>query len=137
MSPSQFRYTLAAYIVLGFIGGSFDLIFPSAIPEALSNAQETNDANLSTTSLILVALLGMVVIVGSITSFVGLYLFRPWSPRLAVIVTVLSLFVWPLLGVSVASGWSVVLTTLSTTLWGVVLALAYFSPLKERFVATR
>jgi ABC-type multidrug transport system fused ATPase/permease subunit len=96
MTPTQFRYTLAAYIVLGIIGGSFDLVFPSAIPEALSNAQETNDANLSTTSLILVALLGIVVIVGGITSFVGLYLFRPWSPRLAVIVTVLTLFVWPL-----------------------------------------
>lgn len=137
MSPTQFRYTLAAYIFLGIFGGTFDLLFPSAIPEALAHAQEINDANLTNSSLIFLAIFGLALVASLIASTVGLFLFRAWAPRLAVITTVLSLFIVPILGVNVASGWSWLLTELATTLWGVILSLVYFSPLKENFVATR
>lgn len=137
MSPKLFRYTLIAYVALAIFGGIFDVVFPTALPGVLAHAQEANDTNLSSITLILLGILGLIVGVGGITATIGLYLFRPWAPRLAVVVTVLALFVWPLLGVDVASGWSVALTSLSTTLWGAILALAYFSPIKAQFVATR
>ena len=133
MSPKHFRYFLIAYLALGIAGGIFDFVFPSAVPEVLSNAQEANDAELSNTSLVVGALLVVVALPIGIASFVGLYLFRPWAPRLAVAVSIGVLFVLPLLGASVASGWSAALGSLSATLWGVILALVYFSPLKERF----
>ncbi len=136
MSPTLFRYTIIAYIALAIFGGMFDLVFPSAIPETLSLAKEANDIKLSSIELISIAIVGLVLLVGGIAATIGLYLFLPWAPRLAVVVTALALFESPLLGADVTSGWSMALTSLSDTLWGAILALAYFSPLKERFLAT-
>jgi len=137
MSSTHFRLVLVASMILGLIGGFFDLMFPSAVPEALSQAQAAYDAELSTPALIVAVLVGLITLVGGIAAFVGLFIFRPWAPRLAVVTTALALFVWPALGANVSSGWSVALADLSSTLWGVVLAVVYFSPLKERFIATR
>jgi uncharacterized RDD family membrane protein YckC len=50
---------------------------------------------------------------------------------------VLLILVTPEMGASVSSGWASALAELYSTLWGVVLAVVYFSPLKERFIATR
>lgn len=132
MSTSQFRYLLAASIALALAGGFFDTIFPSAVPEALLQAQETNDANISTP--ILVALI--VGLVGYIAAVIGLFRFRPWAPRVAVLATAFLILVTPAAGVSVSSGWASALSELSSTLWGVVLAVVYFSPFKEKFIAT-
>ncbi|CAD6872466.1 hypothetical protein [Methylomonas fluvii] len=137
MSPTQFRYTLLTYMVLAILGGVFDFVFPFFIPESLRNAQEASDANLSLIVLICLAILILVLLVSLAVVIVGLYLFRPWARRLAVVITVLALFVWPLLGINVASGWSLVLTDLAGTLWGAILALIFFSPLKECFDTTQ
>jgi hypothetical protein len=137
MSPTLFRCILIAYLGLAVFSGTFNLIFPSDIPEALTHAQQANYANLSSLSRNLVAILGGIALVGGIASALGLYLFRPWAPRMAAIVTVLAFFIWPLLGIRVVSGWQEFLSSLSTTLWGAIIALAYFSQLEGRFVATR
>lgn len=135
MTPKQFRDILIAYLFLSIFAGTFDHFFSALIPEALLQAQNASEANRSAVSLIFVALLSTIAVVGGIVSVAGLYLFRPWAPRLAVVVTVLALFIWPFQGVCISSGYSIVLSSLSTTLWGIILASAYFSPLKERFVA--
>jgi urea transporter len=136
MSPSQFRYILATYIFLGIFGGLFDFLFPSAIPEALAHAQNINDSNLTNTSCIFLVIVGVPLLLSLIAAIIGLFLFRPWAPRLAVIATVLSLFISPILGVNVLSGWSYLIDQIATILWGGILVLVYFAPLKEHFVAT-
>ncbi len=136
MSPSLFRYTIIAYIVLAIFGGVFDLIFPSAIPETLSLAKEVNETNLSSIALTSVAIVGLVTLLGGIVATIGLFLFLPWAPHFAVVITILTFFASLFLGADVASGWSMALTSLSDTLWGAILALAYFPPLKERFLVT-
>ncbi len=136
MSPTLFRYTIIVYIALAIFGGVFDLIFPSAIPETLSLAKEVNETNHSSIALISVAIVGLVTLVGGIVATIGLFLFLPWAPRFAVVITILAFFASLFLGADVASGWSMALTSLSDTLWGAILALAYFPPLKERFLVT-
>ncbi len=137
MSTTQFRYILIAYLSLAIFSGEFNLVFPSAIPEALAHVQQSSYANLSPLSRWILAILGYLSLVGGIASTLGLFLFRPWAPRLAIVITILALFISPLLGIRVVSGWQEVLSSVSTTLWGAILALAYFSPLKGCFVATR
>jgi hypothetical protein len=137
MTPIQFRYMLVAYLSLGIFGGIFDFLFPSAIPETLANAQNAHDADLPSALIISAGILGVIILFCGIIVTFGLYMFRPWAPRLALVVTLLALPIYPLLGFQVASGWSMAITDLATTMWGAILALAYFSPLKERFFVVR
>ncbi len=137
MSSKHFRLLLIASLIFGLVGAFFDVMFPSAIPEALSDAQEAHDAKLSMPTLIYLGLGALISVITSVTAFIGLYIFRPWAPRLAIIATALTMLIYPALGVSLFSGWAASLNEISSILWGVVLAMVYFSPLKERFVATR
>ena len=137
MTTSQFRSLLIASLVLGLAAGLVDTIFPSAVPEALFQAHAAYDASLSapTPMLIFSMLVALIGVVGYIAAFIGLFTFRPWAPRVAIFTTVLLILVSPGIGASVSSGWASALTELSSTLWGVVLAVVYFSPLKEKFIA--
>lgn len=136
MTTSQFRYLLFASLASGLAAAFFDMAFPSAVPEAFSQAQAAHDEKTSTPMLVFIAI-GMIGIVGYVAAFIGLFKFRPWAPRIAVSSTALLILATPALGVDVSSGWASALTEISSTLWGVALAVVYFSPLKEQFIVTR
>jgi len=139
MTIPQFRSLLIASLVLGLAAGFFDTVFPSAVPEALLQADTADNANLSmsTPMLAFFMLVVLIGVVGYIAAFIGLFRFRPWAPRFAIFSTVLLILIMPVMEASVSSGWASALTELSSTLWGVVLAVVYFSPLKEKFIASR
>jgi len=115
------------------MGAVFDTAVPSSLPDAFSQAQEAYDASQTTTYLLLTGLGALVLFIVGIASFVGLYLFRSWAPRLAIIATALAVPITVLIGPMAVSGWTTALNELSSMLWGVALALPYLSPLRERF----
>lgn len=127
-----FRALLLASIVTGLAGSFIDLVFPSLIPQSLSAAfdalPETPAPAVFGASVLVVVTFG-----GTVAAMVGLYHFQAWSRPLALVMTVLSLLFFPLLGASIASGWSSLLLEVSTTLWGAVLAMSYVSSLSGRF----
>lgn len=127
-----FRTLLLASVVTGLAGSFIDLVFPSLIPESLSAAfdalPETPAPAVFGASVLVLVTFG-----GTVAAIVGLYHFQPWSRPLAVVMSLLSLLFFPLLGASIASGWSSLLLEISTTLWGAVLAMSYVSSLSERF----
>jgi uncharacterized RDD family membrane protein YckC len=137
MSTSQFRYLLTASLIFGLAGAFFDSIFSSAVPEALSQAETALNAKVSVPMLIFTIAAALIGLVGYIAAIIGLFRFRSWAPRIAVSTTVVLILATPAIGADVSSGWASALTELSTTLWGVVLAVVYFSPIKEQFIATR
>jgi hypothetical protein len=136
MTPRTYRALLLASVVLGIFGAIFDNVFPSALPAALVQAQEAHDSSLSTPYALLHVFAGLILLIIAFTSAVGLYKFRSWAPRLALVSTALALPSFLLLGATASSGYSMALNEISSMLWGAVLALAYFSPLRERFVET-
>lgn len=136
MTPRIFRALILTTVALGIFGSLFDAIFPTALPVAFVQAQEAQDSLLSTPSVLLGGMGALVLLVIGVASTVGLYQFRPWAPRLAVIATVLALLLAPLLGASACSGYAMALHEMSSMLWGAVVALAYFSPLRDCFVRT-
>jgi uncharacterized RDD family membrane protein YckC len=122
-------------LLFGLAAGLFDTFFPSTIPEALLFAQASEEGRSSSAMQIYVVLVALLVgLVGNLTAIIGLYTFQSWAPRVAVFITSFLIFLSPVIGASVSSGWASALSELSATLWGVVLAIVYFSPLKERFV---
>ena len=133
MTQSLFRWIIAISVVTGLFGGSFDLLFPAFIPEAAIRALLADEATVSMALVIASVVAGVIILVLLVAAIAGLLMFRRWGRSLAAWTTVLSLGFWPILGVTVQSGWASALMQLSATTWGVALAIAYFSPLAAEF----
>jgi urea transporter len=131
-----FRALLLTSVGLGLIGSFIDTIFPSLIPQPLQTAFEALP-DTPTPALVGAGALVVITFGGTIVAIAGLLFFQPWSRTLAVSMTALSLLFYPLLGVTIQSGWAQLFLDLSTTLWGVVLAMSYFSSLSTKFEPRR
>jgi len=68
-----------------------------------------------------------------VASYIGMFLFRKAFRTIFLVVTIISFPITFIGGMSVITGIEVVLIDLSTLLTGFILALAYYSNLKERF----
>jgi urea transporter len=137
ITPSLFRKLLLLSIICAVMGGLLDIVLPNLIPASLYQAQEEVEQSASHTEFIILLLIGIPIIIVNIISVVGLFCFRPWAPRIAIIATLLSFMIYPLLGYSLSSGWAQALIDFSTLLWGVVLTLTYCSPIRKRFAYRR
>ena len=71
--------------------------------------------------------------VAALAGVVGIFLFKRWGRALSLYSTALGFLLVPFIGPGVYSGLTSALDEVSFTLWGAVLAMAYFSPLAERF----
>lgn len=138
MTTKQFRLLLVANLFFSIVASLINFAFPSALPEPFLHAQSVYDAQQSTSSVsyILIIIFVLLILVSLITTYVGLFRFSSWAPRMTVFTTLLGTLSLPVMGVSVSSGWEAMLTDLSTTFWGVILALVYFSPIKDKFKVT-
>ena len=133
MHSKLFRTLLLASLVVAVAGALVDVVFPSLIPEPIRAAQEAVDAELSNAfvfgSLVLIAIL----LVAIVASYIGLYQFRSWGRRAALWTTLAALVASPFLGAWAQSGTALALLELSSSLWGAVLASAYYSPVATEF----
>jgi hypothetical protein len=68
-----------------------------------------------------------------VSSVIGLFFFRRWARPLYLVTTILATLLLPVSGPYVASGWSQMIDELGLIVSGVILALIYWSPLKELF----
>jgi urea transporter len=137
ITPSLFRKLLLLSIILAAIGILLDIVFPNLMPKPLYQAQQEVDQSVSSNEFIILLLISIPLVIVNSISVVGLFCFRPWAPRIAIIATLLSFMIYPLLGYSLSSGWALALTDFSTLLWGVVLTLTYCSPIRKRFAYRR
>jgi urea transporter len=130
-----FRFLLVASIVIAFAGAGVDYVLPGVLPPALDEAYEAYSAadELSVPYMLGMGIASLVMLVCGVTVTIGLLLLKSWSRPLALWLSVLSMALYPLLGASVVSGWSTMLTEISSMLWGAALAMAYFADIKVRF----
>jgi uncharacterized RDD family membrane protein YckC len=140
MNTSQFRYLLTAYFLLSLAGIIFDFVFPSTIPneylqaKAILNKNESNQETTIAYGVLIIAL--VICLIGNIVAFIGLFWFHTWARRISVITTVILILASPAVGASLSSGWASAFSELAATLWGVILAIAYLTPIKENFTPT-
>jgi hypothetical protein len=129
-----FRGFIVASFLTGLLGGTIDLIAPSLVPVELSTAYDAYTSELPSLALIIAAgIFWVVLLAGAIASSIGMFLLKRWSRRMAWWTTLLSLPMYPPLGSVLYSGWAEMLLTVSVTLWGAVLAMAWYSELRTRF----
>jgi hypothetical protein len=134
MTRTTFRILLVASAAIGVLSSVVDLVFPSIIPEPLAIAQQLYDN--STPSSGFTIALAIINVIGVVASYVGLYRFRLWGPGSGLVFTAAGILVIPFVDPSVSSGWTMAALELSATLWGAVLAIAYFSPLREQLLGS-
>lgn len=128
-----FRVLIVGDLVLSLLGMFVDFV-PGMIPAELLAAFE---ATLEPGSLLLPVILAVVGGLLYLVAIFGLLCFASWAPMLALVVIEFRVFLAPWAGPVVQSGWADSLFLASATCSGAVLALAFFSPLKERFMNNR
>ena len=133
LSPKLFRWLLVLSYVFGIAGSGLEYVFPDLVPQSLRAAHEQLSAEFSLSHYLIPVVFGVPALILGVVASVGLYLFKPWAPKLALVATALGLAFYPFIDAAPYSGLSAMLTELSTTLWGAVIAIALFSPLQEKF----
>jgi len=133
MTIRNFRLLLTASLVVGVLGGGVDFAFPSLVPEVFRHAQEANDAAMSTQKIFFLATSFVVLLAMLLPCLYGLYMLRPWAPRLALLVTLLTTFGVVASGTYAQSGLAIAASYLASYLWGAVLVLACGTPFSTRF----
>jgi hypothetical protein len=131
--------TLRILIILAFalalIGPLSDLFFPELVPKLLLDArdsyEQSQEWSLIEISVMLISALGGLLLAA--VSTIGLFMLKPWGRKVTLWLTVAAPFSYPLLGPTLESGWATACSIASSTIWGVVLAMTYFSDLTTHF----
>ncbi|MCL2297141.1 MAG: hypothetical protein FWC38_05455 [Proteobacteria bacterium] len=134
-TPFWFKTFIVLSILLALAGGIADTVLLFSSSEALSEAlqEEIGGSEDSMTSL--GWLITAVAIIIAVAETVGLLLFKRWGRALALyscvpVIVLLMVFIRePWLTSMISTG----LYAVSSILWGAVLVMAYWSPVKERF----
>jgi formate-dependent nitrite reductase membrane component NrfD len=133
MTVGYFRLLVVVSLIIGIIGGTVDLVFPALMPEPIQQAQELQNSALSMARVFFVGGLAFVLLILLIPCFYGLYMLRPWAPRLSLIVSVLSLVVVVASGTYAQSGLALAMSYLGSNIWGAVLVIALCPPFNAHF----
>lgn len=118
---------------LGLVGAFLDFAIPSLVPSVILKAVQEHDAAMSMTRQFIGVLLIFAGVGLSWLAMYGLYRFRRWAPRLAVVGTVISLLALPVFNFTSQSGFASAFISLSTSLWGAAVVLCYIDPYRAWF----
>ncbi len=133
MSTTHFRLLIVLSAVSAAGSAAVALLLPELIPQSVAHALENEPLHSIFDDLIFSTLLFVSFAVVAVASTVGLFFFRRWARSVSLYVTILGFGLYPFLGPTVISPWSGALSDASFMLWGAILAIAYFSPLRDRF----
>src|SRR4051812_28264321 len=118
MTITRYRTLLIASLIVGVLGALVDVIFPALVSEEFRKLQETQDESAPISQVLMFSSLGLVGGVCVLVSLFGLYRFRRWAPKLALIGTALTLVAWPFSGAFTQSGTAIALSFIASYLWG-------------------
>jgi hypothetical protein len=133
VSARFFRGLMLASLGLTILAFIIDITIPPLVPEEVRFAEEVYWNEMSSAGLAFRLGVFIVYVAASLVAFVGLYLFKRWARTANLVLAALIIVVWPAMGHVVLSGLAQGLGEIALLLWGAVLALAYFSPISERF----
>lgn len=133
MSTTAFRCLILASFAMQLCAAFVDALFPSLISPALLRAVEAERLPSALEHSWVIALLAALAIT-LLVAEVGLLFFKRWARTASLWGTFLSLPMYSAFGTTVESSVSGALAEASSVLWGAVLAIAFFSPLRMRFV---
>ena len=130
MTESRFLKLLWIYVAVT-VASMIAVFFPDYSSE-LSAAYDNEPE-----SWLLQSWIGWTVIGGFaatwIVGLIGLFYFKPWARSLSLYSTLAGFLIFPLSGPSLFSAIELGLADGASILWGAILAISYFSPIRDRF----
>lgn len=134
MSNSRFRWLLVLYIVtlLAAVGAG---LLPGGYSQTLADAyaNEPQSWFFDDTPMALAVVFFLLAAV--VAGLIGLFCLKRWGRSLSLYSTVAGMCLYLFTGPTVQSPLESLFVDLSTFLWGVILALSYWSPIASRFDA--
>ena len=142
---NTFRILLLVSVILPIAGIVLTLFNISSEPEDIQNLIAWDGYNgifwtfeePETSTKYLVELGSLLIfILFIIIAYIGLFLFKPWSKPLIIVVTIASLALVPLTGVTVVMPIPAMLNEISSIVYGAILCMLYIGPLSNEFNKT-
>lgn len=132
MTPRLFRGLILAHVTAlsVFIALS---AFDHGVPPVLIAAQLESGLGWLLDESALVLSLLLVAVAAVIAGYLGLWFFQRWGRAVSLWTTIIGCLLTPALGPSLSGGLSAAFYDAANLLWGAVLALAYLSPVAQRF----
>ena len=133
ITDNGFRVILASSVAAGIVGIIVMMLTEASLPFELQRYVSRQAAEPFSGRDVIALVIWVPAMVISLIAAIGMFFF--WRPArvLALIGTVLALVALPFSEPFVATGIATLFNEGSSLLWGVVLALAYWSPLAQRF----
>jgi hypothetical protein len=133
LSKCRFRVLVLAAFLCLVLGVVVDIAGESSLPELLQAYQQAEAEREPAPVEWLVFCVLLVLIVADIVATLGLVLFSRWAPKLYLVTSVGILLATPLIGPQVTTAWGATFDYASMLATGAVLALAFWSPVREYF----
>lgn len=134
MSNARFRWLLVAYVVIT-VGAATAFLVPGGYSEELANAFAQEPDPWLLRDIRWTMAIGISLLLATIVGLVGLFLLRRWGRAVSLYSTIAGLLLYLFSGPEVTSALERTLFEASALLWGAILALAYHSPVADRFGA--
>jgi hypothetical protein len=133
MNQRAFRCVVVLSLALGLVGALTDMLFPSLLPTQIHEAQTAQDDAMSVGQLAVALCVGLPGVVLLLSATYGLFCFRAWAPRAALIGTAIALVSLPALGATGQSGLSQALSYAAAYAWGARLVISHVEPYRAWF----
>lgn len=133
MTQTGFRVVLGSSIAAGLVAIIVAILSEAFLPFELQQYVSTQAASPMSPRVVVAFAIWVPAVVMTLAAAVGMYFF--WRPAraLALIGTLLALAALPFHEPTVETGLAIFFNEGASILWGMVLALAYWSPLAQRF----
>jgi hypothetical protein len=144
-TPRLFRQLLLLSLLIGFAQWCVSSMLPDSLPNLVSIADKNATAEMAKsfasrmhpTWAVPLAFAGIICVatfIGSmIGSFIGIFLFKWWARPLSLAITVISMLVSAFSNYVLMPGFEWAFAQAQMLLWGVILSMAYFSPVSQYF----
>jgi hypothetical protein len=133
LTKRALRFLIVAELLLAIIGGVLTVFTTSLLPEELqAYEQAVAEAGYTTREWVLLGV-GIVLLILVLISSIGLFVF--WRPaRLFYLLTLIAgVALAPFYGPYVDAGWGTLFQEAAMIISGVILALIYYSPLRDLY----
>lgn len=137
MSVKQFRLFLTLSWSLNILSIIIWLWTDQFLPPLLQEYLSRQDSQEITATDIILTIVGLLLLLSVVISYIGLYLWKDWARHLFLITTIIG-YLMALIDTapSVMSSWAFYINDLATLFTGMVLAIIYYNEIRQRFTAT-
>ncbi|MGH1486647.1 MAG: hypothetical protein ACRBCI_10545 [Cellvibrionaceae bacterium] len=133
MTKVHFRLLVVLSFLLPVIGGIYDYVWPNSLLDQASEYVLSIETETSDTEDLLTTIWLAVLVVISITSVIGLLLFKRWGRQLYIAAFLVAAPFPFFSGIVVYGAIGQISNDLSFLLSGMIISLMYFSPLSKEF----